>query len=465
MRIAVVLALFLVLLPALACLFEIENSDLDSTCSSDITSYQLDTYYALRPPKIKIKSAKEFDRIRVRNVTYPTPREFVVFDRITRENELVEIEFLKGSKTYRKIRIQKLPKEFPKMKVQGEASPGYFVMAAMRVNGSKSFALVLDQKGNIVFFRAYSDIVCDFQKQGSKYFVSRVEKMVRVSMLGYLDVYSDLLKQEGKIEKQNVKTDWGSLPVDLHDFIYLNDNHYFYIRNYPAHDLFWGCVLQNEIVEYKDGVEKVIFSSQPFLSYKEIDHVRWPIFLLIQCHSYFHLNSMQYLGMRRFLLSSRSKNEIYLWSDLSPIQGWVLGARSEGLSPDLVVRDWLGQHTPDYSREAQQIVMFDNGKDAKPGLWSHRSESSSIVTVDLDQNLNPVRSKRILRLSGHTADTMGSTQWFDKDTVTIGAGHSVIPKKFDLKELSLNPLKVTFNLVFLDKHVMVYRVRKIKSLD
>jgi len=464
MRATITICLFFFANSAWPCLFEIENAELDATCSSDITSYELDTYYSMRPPKISVQPQPEFNQVKVGAKTYSLPASFSIFDKTTKENEKVKLEFRKQNKTFRTVTIHKLPKDFPNMKVRGRASPGYFVMAAMRVNGDRSFALILDHEGGIVFSRAFDRIICDFRKHGSVYIASAVEMMLSVSMLGHFKIYSDPLQEVGEIKPDDVKTDWGGFPLDLHDLIYLNKDHYFYIRTYPVHDLYWGCVLRNEIVEVKNGSHEVVFSSDPYLWYQDRNRINWPVMSVLQCKAYFHLNSMQNLGDRRFLLSARATNEIYLWSDRAPFKGWALGPDSKTMFADLEVTDWLGQHTPDLWAETNQIILFDNGRSTRFGDFGPIKKSSSLVRVTLSPDLIPVSSQRLNVFADHLADSMGSTQWYDADTVVIGAGYSIVPKKFDIQEMTLSSRKLNFEVRFLDRNVMIYRAHKVKSL-
>lgn len=448
-----------------ACLFEIENADLDTTCSSDVTSYELDTYYALRPPRLKFIAQSEYDRVRIGGRTTKLPASITIFDKQDLSRRTVAIEFLKGTKLYRKVILNKIPHDFPEMQVEGEASPGFFLLAPTRFDGRRSFALILDHKGNVIFFRAFDKAANNFRKQGAYFTISLIERMLPTSAMGVHVVYNNPLEEIHRFSGKSAETRWGQFFLDVHDMIYLNPEHYFYIKTYPEDDLFWGCVYHNEIVEYRDGKEKVIFSSRPYLKYENLSRLRWPILMSVhQCKNYFYLNAIQNIEGRLFLLSSRATNGVHLWSDLSPVKIWDLGAQFKNQFSNLTVLDWVGQHTPHYFAETNQIILFDNGQAPNLSSLAYNPYFSSLVLIDLDDEKKPVKSERLAIFGSYQASSMGSVDWYDRDTIVIGTGHSFGERPFDLAELKLGSRSLVYKVKFKDPHVMNYRVYKVRDL-
>jgi arylsulfate sulfotransferase len=287
-------------------------------------------------------------------------------------------------------------------------------------NPENAWLLVVNREGDPLYYRALPPaIVGDFKQHplpGGKVVYSYAVSTGTVHLL------DDHFREIGEVALLPNR-DHGALPVDLHDFILLDDDHYVVLAQYErAVDLSsfnsaWASpapVLAAVVQEIDHG--KVLFEWEstdvPSLY---TDSVDGNAFTTAEPSDYVHMNSIQVdPADGNFILSLRHTNSVLKLDRSTGAPIWTLGGASDqfGLTAE---QRFSHQH---HARKLDDgtLLIFDNGNNAHP---------TRVIAFRLDETKKSVSAFQVIyERPGDQADTtfMGSAARLAASRYVIGWG-------------------------------------------
>ncbi|HEY9721657.1 MAG TPA: aryl-sulfate sulfotransferase, partial [Oscillatoriaceae cyanobacterium] len=359
--------------------------------------------------------------------------------------------------------IAGVPSDFPDYTVtaSGTPKPGVVCMAADASDGRPSYLIVTDQVGKPQYYKRLSSPGYDLQRHtapdGSVRYSYMQEDGPQLS--GVATFLGEVHLLDGQYHELKTLSllpygDHGALPADLHDFVYLDDNHYILlsseqkqVTNIPFLPGKTSTVSASIIQEVDNG--QVVF---------DWDSTQHPEFYANSSDGndftdgtkpiadYMHMNSVCVDPKDDDLIVSfRHQDQIVKLDRKTGAILWRLGGRDGDfpLTPD---QRFSHQHyvrvQPDGS-----LTLFDNG---------NASQHTRLLTFKLDETAHSVTSFQAIDPSRYTV-AMGSYQPFDGDTYFVGWGAKTTGTT-DAEEVTDGV--PTFTLTFDDPAYSSYRALK-----
>lgn len=231
--------------------------------------------------------------------------------------------------------------------------------------------------------------------------------------------------------------------VDLHEFIYLADNHYIAMAYYittvnnipaslnPASNIkVVDCVIQ----EVKNGAVVFEWHSVDYPELYELSTQSNAFSDTSAVYDYFHLNGISIdPSDNNLILSARNTSQVYKINHATGEIIWRLGGNSSDF-PLTDEQKFHRQHHATITDGGKTLLLFDNGQ---RGL----REYSRIVEYNLDHLTQTVRSFKATHVpNGIFGEYMGSVQKTDSSYV-IGCGST--PR---IVEVNYNTLEVLLDI-------------------
>ncbi|MHB8483028.1 MAG: aryl-sulfate sulfotransferase [Nitrospiria bacterium] len=386
----------------------------------------------------------------------------------------------------KKLIIHTLPEDFPGFTVSGKISrTGELALTPLSFAGQeKNYLLLLDEAGKIKYYQRSPDKnYFDFKKYNSngKIRYSYIEgtdfldgsggedglAYVLDENLRILDIVDGLLPNPGKNRTEKLKT-------DLHEFLWIGDNHYImaatYIKdvtdipNMTGTELVSAAVIQgrkdsNILFEWDSSDFPVLYSES-----EENDN-----FNSSSSSDYMHINSITVdTADNNFIVSFRDQSSIYKIDRATGNILWKYGGLGDqfGLSARQLPQ---GQHFARISADGSLIYFDDNtycegiGGVVQWFLINHycssRDPNSRIVKVMLNEQNHTVTSFQEFRFMNSSnsyqinhnlyqkTGYMGSFQVLDDGNFLVGFGSRASAER-DVIEVDPSNSTIFFELYF-----------------
>lgn len=302
---------------------------------------------------------------------------------------------------------------------------GYILMSPFTSPLDSGALIVMDGKGNILKQKRTAYGAMNFRRwvlngqvrytwamyDPTKYVIPVINNYCFTSYLA--DSNLNVIKTINLIAHGDISTDQNQT-TDLHDFIYLDDNHYFTLSYYlktvhnvpaslaPNGDPQVVCpviqeVQNDQVVWQWEGSDYPEFYSTSVEENNFAD-TQTP-------QDYMHLNSM-ILDPKdnNLIVSCRNLDQVFKINHTTGAIMWRLG----GSNSDFPVSDFqqsLRQHFASLTDNGQTLMIFDNG------LAGVR-ESSRILEFQLDETNKAINGFRAFNIPEPFSQIMGSVQKF-----------------------------------------------------
>ncbi|MDB5097133.1 MAG: hypothetical protein JWM80_1554 [Cyanobacteria bacterium RYN_339] len=358
-----------------------------------------------------------------------------------------------------------LPADFPEYTVQAnQPKPGIVCFTATASDATHpSYLFITDQGGQPLYYKKLAAKGFDFQRclapDGSarySYFQQDGPQVAGVSSpMGTVHLL-DGKYQELKSLAVLAHGDHGALPADVHEFVYLDDDHYIVtacaaktVTNVPSQAGAPSNVAAAIIQEVQGG--QVVF---------EWDSTQYPEFYAnasdgneytnatVPCADYMHLNSV-YIDPNdgNLIVSFRHQDQVVKLDRKSGAILWRLGGKN-GDFPLADAQKFSHQHFARQNADAT-LTLFDNGN----ALGASRLQS-----FKLDEAAKAVTAYDAFAPESRYSVAMGDVQKLDASTFFFGWGAHPAGVS-DASEVTRAGV-TTFSLTFADPVYSSYRALK-----
>lgn len=361
--------------------------------------------------------------------------------------EDIVVRFVKSPNETTTYTIHYLPEDLPEAHTitQNNPAEGYILinMFELTATGPKeySYIAILNNEGFPVYYKKlpYKAVI------NFKYFET-IDNKKRFS-------YS--INDTGKTVIMNEKFEilqelallpyngHGSYPIDNHDFIYLNDNHYILPGIITRENVDMTAYGGSNAVDLVEVVIQEILNNQVVFewnsaNYPELLAATDPVYYAQYATNpkvdYFHFNSLSIdPNDQNFIVSARHTNQLYKINRTSGEIMWRFGGSSDNFNLS-------GNEIISHPHHATilpngRLLVFDNGVTKTP-------KQTRIAEFEID----PINSTANLTYEyfdiGRYFDIMGSVQKLDNGNYFIGWGGNVTSQvnanKSDITEINAN---------------------------
>lgn len=276
----------------------------------------------------------------------------------------------------------------------------------------------------------------------------------------------------------NEEGNFTKTPLDSHDFLLFNENHYItlsyvptYVNNVPeeltGRGDFPSRVIAAVIQEVKDG--KVIFewnsTDYPEFYSMSVEGNRYDFTGDNWC-DYVHVNSMEVCpNDNNLILSMRNSDSIVEINRSTGEIEWILGGKMDmfGLEPN---QKTARQHFARFTEDGT-LTVFDNSTNYsasdKSDYVGNGTGYPRVVEYDLDEELLKLKSFHSYNYKVPQSEIMGSATKLNDNNFIIGWGGSFqSPNKMFFSEIDFESQKVLFEATNKIGDNMSYRVYKYK---
>ncbi|TQQ84824.1 hypothetical protein EXD82_04150 [Peptacetobacter hominis] len=422
---------------------------------------------------IKIKDISEVEQIKINDIEYPVKSELKYsISSIDDENKIkLSVKFSDDNGTY-DYYINTMSTDFPGYSVKAESPyDGDYYMTTH--NEEHNYVFVLNEDGSMKYYKETESNPFNFQKVTTEdgdirylYMDTLKDKSYRISSIGYsptqLVVLDENYNEINNIMMSEYDTIEEGDPLENHDYIYIDDNHYILssyqqvtATNIP--DSVSGGktpeVVEEVIQEVKDG--KVVWqwrSSQYPELYAQSKEGNTYSEENDSALDYLHFNSMTIDESDGNLVCSfRNLDEVVKINRKTGEIMWTLGGDGDDFSMT-EEQKFSRQHHVTFTDDGY-ITVYDNGD---------KNESTRIVKLKLDEKNMKVTEYASYDI-GDFYKYMGSVSEVDKDNQVfmIGTGGKTSEQDTVAFEKNFSTGEVYFEFGF-DSGESMYRCHKIK---
>jgi arylsulfate sulfotransferase len=395
--------------------------------------------------------------------------------RIHRESKIV-IKIDNGF-TIKRYTINTYPDDFPRFKVyyQNPTMGDIYLTAVSYIKPLLSqYIFILDQIGNIKFYNKnlfnsvlvgignFQKVVCD-GKTRYFYYNNENEPVIGVATNTgtyiVLDEKFDIIKKVRQIPFNALNEE----AVDMHDFLLINDNHYYII----GYDQKLVYNIPDSIPHSPTGSRVAVAVIQEILDNKVIWNwvsSDYPEFYgtAIEANNYLNNNGnytwADYMHINSIFIDPKDGNIIASFRHQDQIIKidkknkqilWKLGGMTDqfGLTP---LQKFSHQHTASYLKDGS-LMLFDNG---------NKNRLSRVLEFKLDEKYKKVLSFKAFSKDNQFSTAMGSVQKVD-DVHFIGWGARQNNEP-DVTEINFETQKISFELFFENNNYYSYRAYKFR---
>ncbi|MFC4639814.1 aryl-sulfate sulfotransferase [Deinococcus hohokamensis] len=355
-----------------------------------------------------------------------------------------------------KYSIATQPGDFPKYSVKASNPTPGNIFVNVWPDGSQppqsTYLLMMNHLGKPLYYLKSPDSLADFKGVKSstgaqRYIYHWTDPTRLVPSGGEFRILDDQFRLI-KLVKLKAHKDRVDYPADLHDFLYIDDDHYitlaYYARkvlDYPGREGLETKVM-SAVIQEVDG-DRVVFdwesSNIPalykFTSDSQFFKVNDELY-----DDYAHINSVAIDPKDGNIIASfRHLDSVLKINRKSSEIMWRFGGKGDefNLSPEQQISH---QHTANYGPDGH-LVIFDNG---------NASNRSRVVDVVLDET-----NKRVLDFrtyshpNGGPSLFAGSAQKINATTFFVGwGGHPGNPTGADVSEIDTTNGQATFEMMF-----------------
>ncbi|MEZ4854609.1 aryl-sulfate sulfotransferase [Flavobacterium sp.] len=346
-----------------------------------------------------------------------------------------------------KYTIHYLPEEMPKINVitKNNPSEGFTLinMFELAQNGTKNYSYIsiLNNDGFPVYYKKlpYKAVI------NFKYFLTPDNQKrfsYNVNELGKTIIMNERFEEINQLQILP-HNGHNSLPLDNHDFIYLNDNHFIIpgilVRENVNMTAYGGSssVDLTEIVIQEILNDQVVFEWNS-ADYPELLGATDPIYYSQYATSekvdYFHFNSIAIdPNDQNFVISARHTNQIYKIDRTNGNIIWRFGGNNDDFN---LTSNQIISH-PHHATilDNGHLLLFDNGVTKNP-------QESRIVEYELNETNLTANLVYEYKENGRYSDIMGSAQKLNNGNYFIGWGGNITSQinanKSDITEIDTN---------------------------
>jgi hypothetical protein len=331
--------------------------------------------------------------------------------------------------------IATLPADFSDYTVTATSpTPGQVFFSA---NGDAlpSYLFITDEAGKLVYYKRPDAKGYDFEKHGDRYaYVAQDVPQVEgvSSPVGSLRLLDEAFREIRRVQLLP-HAGHGALPVDVHECVYLGDDHYILPAVTPEN----GKAV-NIIQEVKDG--EVVF---------EWDSGAFPEFVVNE-FDYMHLNSIVIDPKDdNLIVSFRHQDQVVKLDRKTGTILWRLGGKNSDF-PLTEAQTFSHQHMAQLYPDGS-LAIFDNG---------NASERTRLLTFVLDEATHTVKSFDAFEPEARYSAAMGGFQRLDDATFFVGWGSRTTGSS-DATEVNRDG-QTTFALSFNNPKYSSYRALKFR---
>lgn len=432
------------------------NSEVEITTLSSI-EISTGKIYPNFSPEIKdyyITSLNTLNTIEV-TINDFTPNKTIYINNVRVKNKITSLKLKSGddivvksgkndeiSNTYT---IHYLPQDLPKINVITKNNPsnGFILVNLFELSSTIindfSYIAILDNNGYPVYYKKllYKAVI------NFKYFdIGNNQKRFsyNVNDLGKVVVMNEKFEEIKQLEVLP-HNGHGSYPIDNHDFIYINDNHYIIpgiITRKSVDMTAYGGKNAVDLVEliFQEIVNNQVIFEWNSSNYPELLSAADPIYYNQYATNskvdYFHFNA---IGIdpndQNFVISARHTNQVYKINRTTGAIMWRFGGNSDDFK-------LTGNKTISHPHHCTilsngNLLLFDNGVTKSP-------QQTRVVEFDLDENNKTANLVYEYKDTGRYFDIMGSAQKLENGNYFIGWGGNITSQinanKSDITELN-----------------------------
>lgn len=416
-----------------------------------ITDYYITSLNTLNTIEITINDFTPLKTIYINNVK--------VKSKITglklKPGEDIVVKSIKNNKTDI-YTIHYLPLDLPKINVITKNSPsnGFILVnlfeLSSTITNDFSYIAILDNNGYPVYYKKlpYKAVI------NFKYFdIGNNQKRFsyNVNDLGKVVVMNEKFEEIKQLEILP-HNGHGSYPIDNHDFIYINDNHYIIpgIITRKGVDLTaYGGKNAVDLTEliFQEVVNNQVIFEWNSSNYPELLSAADPIYYNLYATNskvdYFHFNAICIdPNDQNFVISARHTNQIYKINRTTGAIMWRFGGNNDDfkLTGNKIISH--PHHCTILSNG--NLLLFDNGVTKSP-------QQTRMAEFSLDENNKTANLVYEYKDTGRYFDIMGSAQKLENGNYFIGWGGNITSQinanKSDITEVNTSG-KIVLDISF-----------------
>lgn len=393
-------------------------------------------------------------------------------DSISKDNN-IQINFVKEDGEKSEFFIRTLPSTFPEYTTTGESpyEGDYYVTTYSGV--SNQYIFKLNTVGDLTFYKETTGSCFNFTKVNAnnkiRYcYLEENLNDIAYENIGYrpcdlvvLDENYNLINTI-RAKANGILTE--NMPLENHDYIYLDDNHYIvsvYVA-YNEENMPTEVYRGEEPVPVIAAVIQEILDDEVIFQWQSIDHPE--LYIESEENNNYDTRTiplLDYCHLNSYTLDPKDDNLVCSFRNLDEILKidrktgeilWTLGGKGDDFN--------LNQETESFSRQHYakvigdgSLIFFDNGKEANV---------SSAVEIGYDENTKTISSFKRYQPIDRYSNSMGSAQLIDRanDVVLICYG-SIEDDNPLFYEIDFKNNTELFNFSFKD-NLSSYRVQKYK---
>lgn len=395
-----------------------------------------------------------------------TPNKTIYINNIRVQNKITSLKLkpvddiiIKSEKTNEissTYTIHYLPLDLPKINVITKNNPsnGYILINLFElspiITNDFSYIAILDNNGYPVYYKKlpYKAVI------NFKYYdIGNNQKRFsyNVNELGKTIIMNEKFEEIKQLEVLPHNSH-GSYPIDNHDFIYINDNHYIIpgiITRKSVDMTTYGVKISVDLVEliFQEIVNNQVIFEWKSSDYPELLSASDPIYYNQYATSpkvdYFHFNSICIdPNDQNFVISARHTNQIYKINRTTGTIMWRFGGNNDdfNLTGNKIISH--PHHCTILSNG--NLLLFDNGVTKTP-------QQTRVVEFALDENSKTADLVYEYKDIGRYFDIMGSAQKLDNGNYFIGWGGNITSQinanKSDITEVNTSG-KIVLDISF-----------------